>query len=148
MRLGKYSKYLCLSFSGKEARSQLCLSRQLACSLGKQPGSQWETPLAPVEITRNILLGLNLHMPLGNGKWVAWCRQGHSLLDPPPGDGEPSCARLQAHWLLGTAPAPSPISHLGQVVFLVPEVSKFGQSQQRGPKAGLRETAVVGKAWD
>lgn len=117
MRLGKYFKYLCLLSRGKQARRQHCLSRQLAGGLGKQPGRQWETPGDNARYQ-----GLNLHMPLGNSKCAAWCRQGNSL-NPPPRDGVPVCARLQApvcgRGLPGTAPAPSPISSLGQVVFLV-----------------------------
>lgn len=70
------------------------MSRQLAGGLGKQPGRQWETPGDNARYQ-----GLNLHMPLGNSKCVAWCRQGSSL-SPPPRDGVPVCAhlRLGAPW--------------------------------------------------
>lgn len=84
MRLGKYFKYLCLLFSGKQGWSRCCLSCQLAQSLGKQPGRQWETPKAPgAEFARTF------------GKWEmwSWCRQRH-WLNPLARDGEPACAPL------------------------------------------------------
>ncbi|XP_075024450.1 dynein light chain 2, cytoplasmic isoform X1 [Calonectris borealis] len=60
---------------GKQAWSQGCLSRQLARSLGKQ--QLGKTAGKPVGDTFGIsgdnakLSGLNLHMPLGNGRDTA-----------------------------------------------------------------------------
>lgn len=76
-RLGKYSKYPCLSFSGKQTRSQRCLSVSRPAAWENSWGAQWETPLAPAEIM--LSTALNLHVPLENCKRVASRRQGRSL---------------------------------------------------------------------
>lgn len=77
MRLGKYSKYLCLSFRGKQTRSQRCLSVSWPTAWENSWGVQWETPLAPAEIMLSAVL--NLHVPLEDSKCVASRRQRHSL---------------------------------------------------------------------